>query len=78
MTAIAKRAPKYDGYSLSCTINTREIYSADNPMEGDSRLGKLLFWGLGILRWWEGEEEKIRRKSGREKLGDNDTNRVTS
>ena len=34
MTATARRAPKYDRDSRSRTINTREIYSADNPMEG--------------------------------------------
>lgn len=67
MTAVTKYASKYDWNSpgKSCTINTREIYSADNPMEGFNA-EKAMTLGIRNLVLVEGEEEKM-RKSGREK-----------
>lgn len=65
--AVTKYAPKYDGDSpgKSYTTNTREIYSANNAMEGfDAEKASTLGTRDPVLV--EGEEENI-RKSGRER-----------
>ena len=67
MTATARRAPKHDKDSRSRTINTREIYSADNPMEG-FKAGKATILGIRDLalvgrRGRENKEEKWQGKA---------------